>query len=94
MIGSAELCSQRSAVQPSAPNRRVTIPLPLTFNGDSRSNHGKILRHGDKRQLSGAAFDKSEGHPGGFYRPKAAPPAKNDPMLATAEPLDFDEDGT
>ncbi len=50
--------------------------LPLAFHGHGRSTHGKILPHGDKRELSGVAFDKSEGHAGGFYRLKAAPPAK------------------
>ncbi len=72
----------------------VAQRLPLAFHGDGRSTTVKLLPYGDKRPLSGVAFDKSEGHPGGFYRPKAVPPAKNDPMLATAEQLDFDEDGT
>jgi len=46
--------------------RRAAQRLPLAFDGDGRSNHGKILPHGDKRELSGVAFDKSEGHAGGF----------------------------
>jgi hypothetical protein len=50
-------------------------PLPLAFHGDGRSTPCEILPHGDKRQLSGVAFDKSEDHAGGFYRLKAAPSA-------------------
>ncbi len=58
----------------SGGSNRVAQPLAWAFHGDGRSTHCEMLPHGDKRQLSGVGFDKSEGHPGGFYRLKAAPP--------------------
>ena len=36
-------------------------------------------------------FDKSEGHPGGFYRLKAAPPAKKHSVVESATRLAWQE---
>jgi len=60
----------------------------LAFHGDGRSTHCEILPHGDKKQLSWVAFDKSEGHPGGSIALKLRHASWN---LSSVPPARFSE---